>query len=66
MADHGTPSTCEHNLGCNWVHHMLDNRVLHLEDKLRKSQAPVDSAASTDRTGPADTAVPDTVYYWDD
>lgn len=35
------------------------------EGKLQTSQAPVDSAANTDRTGPAGTD-PDNVYWWGD
>lgn len=56
MVDHETPNTYERNPCCNSVHRMLDNRVL-LEDTLLKSQAPVDNAASMDRTGPVDTAL---------
>lgn len=56
VAGRETPNTCGRNPCCSPVHRMLDNRVLHLEDTLRMSRAPVDNAASMDRTGPVDTA----------
>lgn len=55
VADHETLNTCERNPCCSSVHRMLDNRVHHLEDTLRMNQAPVDNAASMDRTDPVDT-----------